>query len=407
LTTQAAQPDPPDASQTPRNLTDQPEPCEVTIVAHDVGSLGGMERVLAELALGLRALGHPVTVISRTCALPAHAGVDFHRVRGPARPLLIGHPWFMLAGSLAVRRWRRGVVHATGAIVLNDVDVIAVHYSHRVGPTTPSRSSALFRVHAKAMRLVNRLAERWCYRAGSSATFVCVSEGVAEEMREHYRGLADRVVTIYNGVDTGAFAPGVRKDSARALRESLGIGDERLVAVFVGSEWDRKGLGALMRALESAPAWDLIVAGSGERQRYQELADSLGVGRVVHWAGVMSDVQVAYEAADAFVLPSSYETFSLVTFEAAASGLAIVATPVNGVRELIRDGQNGLLIARPDSADIAERLGQLAADPQLRHRLGLAARASALEFTWARMVQGHHELYQRLVQPRADSRQRG
>ena len=55
---------------------------------------------------------------------------------------------------------------------------------------------------------MNRLAERWCYRAGGSATFVCVSEGVAQEMREHYKGLADRVLTIYNGVDTGAFSPG-------------------------------------------------------------------------------------------------------------------------------------------------------------------------------------------------------
>ena len=57
-----------------------------------------------------------------------------------------------------------------------------------------------------------------------------------------------------------------------------------------------------------------------------------------------------YELADAFVLPSSYETFSLVTFEAAASGLPILATPVNGVRELIEDGRNGFLIAPdPDS----------------------------------------------------------
>ena len=120
-------------------------PSDVTIIAHDVGSVGGMERVLAELAIGLRTLGHDVTVIARTCELPPSAGVAC-RVRGPARPLLVAHPWFMLAGSLAVRRWRRGIVQATGAIVINRVDVIAVHYVHRVGPTSPSRSNPCFAV---------------------------------------------------------------------------------------------------------------------------------------------------------------------------------------------------------------------------------------------------------------------
>src|SRR5258708_37591964 len=82
---------------------------QVTIVAHDVGSVGGMERVLAELTVGLAARGHEVTVIARSCVLPEGSGVRFRRVRGPHRPLLLAHPWFMLAGSLAVRRWRRGI----------------------------------------------------------------------------------------------------------------------------------------------------------------------------------------------------------------------------------------------------------------------------------------------------------
>src|SRR5271168_4824924 len=103
---------------------------DVTIVAHDIGAVGGMERQLTELILGLRRLGHHVTVIARTCELPSGSGVAFHRVRAPGRPFLLAYPWFMLAGSLAVRRWRSGVVQVTGAIVLNRVDVVAVHSCH-------------------------------------------------------------------------------------------------------------------------------------------------------------------------------------------------------------------------------------------------------------------------------------
>jgi D-inositol-3-phosphate glycosyltransferase len=145
-----------------------------------------------------------------------------------------------------------------------------------------------------------------------------------------------------------------------------------------------------------------VVAGRGHVAPYQRLADALGVGGAVHWLGVVREMPVVYELADAFVLASGYETFSLVTFEAAASGLPILATPVNGVRELIEDGRNGFLVA-PEPGAIAERLRQLAADPALRERLGAAARRSALAFSWEEMVIKHDALYERLAGGRCPS----
>jgi glycosyltransferase involved in cell wall biosynthesis len=379
---------------TPGSRARVPGPApDVTIVAHHVGSVGGMERQLAELAIGLRGLGHEVTVIAHECELPVNAGVTFHRVRGPSRPFLLGYPWFMLAGSLAVRRWRRGgVVQATGAIVLNRVDVIAIHYCQQMGVVTPSRASRLFRAHARAIGILNRIGERLVFRVNASARFVCVSDGVAAEIREHYPAVSERVLTIHNGVDTEKFAPGVHREDADAMHEALEIRDDRLVAAFVGGLWEHKGLGPAIEALALAPEWDLVVAGDGDEKRYRELADAIGVGDRVHWLGVVRDIATVYALADAFVLPSSYETFSLVTFEAASSGLAILATPVSGVRALIEDGQNGFLISQQPSM-IAERLSQLAADPALRTRLGLAARQSALGFSWQKMVAEHHDLY--------------
>lgn len=387
----------PEAPQAPR------APCEVTIVAHDIGPVGGMERQLVALLGGLRRLGHEVTVIGRKCELPPDSGVVFRRVRGPARPFLLAYPWFFIAGSLALRRHRRGIVQATGAIVLNPVDVIAVHYCHQIGPATPSRSTALSRVYIRLVGVVNRIAERWCYRAGRRTVFVCVSEGVADEMREHFPAAAERVVAIQNGVDTEAFAPGVRAEPAAAERARLGIPRERLLAAFVGGEWERKGLEIAIRALSGAPEWDLVVAGDGDEPRYRELASSLGVADAVHWLGVTRDVQLVYQMADALVFPSRYEAFSLVTLEAAASGLPILATPINGVRELVEDGEGGYLVER-DPAMIGELLGRLAADPELRRRMGQAARQAALAFSWDRMVARHHDLYERLAEEAGEGR---
>jgi UDP-glucose:(heptosyl)LPS alpha-1,3-glucosyltransferase len=370
--------------------------CDVTVVAHDIGPVGGMERQLVELLTGLVRLGHRVTVVARTCELPADTGVVFHRVRGPGRPFILAYPWFFLAGSLALRSRRAGIVQSTGAIVLGHVDVIAIHYCHQIGPASPSRATWPFRAYVGVVGLLSRIAERLCFRASRSATFVCVSEGVAEEMREHYPEARERVVTIHNGVDTAAFAPGVRAGEAAHMRAELGISSQRLVAAFVGGEWERKGLGAVIEALALAGEWDLVVAGDGDRERYRELAHTLGVSERVHWLGVTRDVQRVYQMANALVFPSRYEAFPLVTLEAAASGLPILATPVSGVRELVQDGEGGFLISQEPRV-IAERLALLGADPPLRARMGAAAREAALAFSWERMVAAHHELYERVA----------
>jgi UDP-glucose:(heptosyl)LPS alpha-1,3-glucosyltransferase len=368
--------------------------CEVTIVANDIGSVGGMERQLGELIGGLTRLGHRVRVIAWTCRLPEDVPVEFHRVRGPRRPFLLGYPCFLVSASLALRKQRRpGVVQSTGAIVGVPVDFVAIHCCHQVYRETPRRMNLAFRAYVAVMGLVKRAGERWCVRVNRDARFVCVSEGVAQEMREHYPAAAGRVLTIHNGVDTEAFAPGRHAEQALALRRSLAIGDERLLAAFVARGWGHKGLGPAIEALAQTPEWDLLVAGDGDARHYRALAGSLGVADRVHWLGIRRDIEVVYELADAFVLPSSYETFSLVCFEAAASGVPVLATPVSGVTELVTDGESGFLIER-DASSIADRLRRLGEDSTLRQQMGRSAREAALRFGWQDMVARHHELYQ-------------
>jgi UDP-glucose:(heptosyl)LPS alpha-1,3-glucosyltransferase len=92
---------------------------EVTLVAHEVGPMGGMEHQLAELIAGLVGNGHRVTAVARRCALPLDVGIKWIRVPGPARPFLLAYLWFFVVGSWWVWRHRVGLVHTTGAIVWN------------------------------------------------------------------------------------------------------------------------------------------------------------------------------------------------------------------------------------------------------------------------------------------------
>jgi glycosyltransferase involved in cell wall biosynthesis len=99
-----------------------------------------------------------------------------------------------------------------------------------------------------------------------------------------------------------------------------------------------------------------------------------------------------YSAADAFELRTAYETFSLVTIEAAATGLPLLVTRVSGVEDVLVDGENGWFID-PDPAVIADCLARLQKDETLRREMGNAARAAVSEYGWPRVVDQYGQLY--------------
>ena len=368
---------------------------DVTIVANDVGGVGGMELVLAELVRGLSEAGDRVTVLARTADVPG-AQYSFHRVRGPSRPFVVAYPWFALIATVMVRRHRRGVVQATGAIVLNRVDLVAVHFCHRAfgrqpGASTASRNTRVFRAHARLARALARFGERACLRPSRLRGIIAVSPGVAAEVRSNYPGVADRVTVIPNGVDRTRFSP-ASADTRRAARARFALPAVAPCALFIGGDWGRKGLAFAIKALGVAGEWHLAVAGRGDEAAFGHLASEHGVADRVHFLGIVRDTPDLYHTADAFLLPTAYETFSLVAYEAAASGLPLLATAVSGIEDVLLDDVTGFLISR-DEREIARRLEQLSAAPAVAGQMGAEARRVTADYTWDRMVERHRALY--------------
>jgi len=372
----------------------------IVLVANDVGGLGGMERQLAQLILGLLTLGRHVTVIARTCELREHARLRFVKVRGPSRPFSIAYPVFFVIASLLARHHKGEILHATGAIIANQVDVSTVHYCHRAATTTglveprSSRSSYAYHLNARVAEHLSRVGEQWCYRPERAALLCAVSAGLGSELRAAFPDMASRVRTVANGVDVSSFRPS--SVSRSAIRGRLGLDDDTLVAVFVGGDWDRKGLTFAVGALSGAPEWHLVVAGDGDEDDLRQRAGDAGVSDRLHLLGSVDDTATVYAAADAFVLPTAYETFSLVTYEAAASELPLLVTRVSGVEDLLRDGSNGWFIER-DTADIAARLTSLARNQDLMRSMGRRARQGAHSFSWSEMVAGYARAYEELA----------
>jgi glycosyltransferase involved in cell wall biosynthesis len=376
----------------------------VTIVAQHVGPVGGMERQLTEVITGLVATGWDVTVVARKCDLGGLQGVRHVRVRGPYRPAALGFPWFFFAAGVLTKLRGRGLVHTNGAIMWAPADVATVHFCHRAFQATGdgrrgSKTSLLYRVNSSVTRRVNALAESWCMRPTRVQRLIGISPGVAREAWKYYGFPPERIHVIPYGVDHARFAPNA--EGGAHFRRRNGLASKDLVAIFVGGEWLRKGLRHAIDALVEAREWRLVVVGPGDPRPFEEHAQKACVQERVTFVGPDPHPELAYAAADAFVFPTGYETFSLVAHEAAAAGLPLLATRTNGIEDLIRPGENGSFIEQ-DGADIARRLNELS-DPQRRERYGRAARLTATQYSWAGARNAHLALYDDIVQGAAST----
>jgi UDP-glucose:(heptosyl)LPS alpha-1,3-glucosyltransferase len=177
------------------------------------------------------------------------------------------------------------------------------------------------------------------------------------------------------------------------LRQAFDIGPENNLLLFVGHEFDRKGLAYLIGALRhpGCETAHVVAVGAGDEGRYGAIAESMGVRDRVHFAGPRRDLPEIYRDADAFVFPTSYETFSLVCMEAMASGVPVFATRVGGIEDYLEDGVNGFAIER-DPAAIAAIVGATLADKPLLLRLREGARTTSLRFGWETVAALYRDL---------------
>jgi UDP-glucose:(heptosyl)LPS alpha-1,3-glucosyltransferase len=372
---------------------------EVIFVAHDVGGSGGMERQAEELVRRLLDAGRPVTVIARTCAVEGREGLRFLRVPTPRRPAPLGYAAFFMVASLLLPRRSDALLHTMGAIVANRVDVATVQYCHRAAITKvdgsrASRPGRPYRINAAVAGILSRTGEAWCYRRGRTRLLCAASGGVARELREQFPAMQGAVRTIPNGVDAVVFRPDPA--ARRTIRTELGVDERTPLALFVGGDWERKGLSHAVDALALAPEWQLAVAGAGDPEPLASRARAAGSESRLRFLGQVENTPHLYAAGDAFLLPTAYEAFPLVALEAAASGLPLLVTPVNGAEDLIEDGRNGWFISR-DGQDIARRLNELRSEPELARAMAEGARAAATGFSWKRMADGYVSLYAELA----------
>ena len=261
-----------------------------------------------------------------------------------------------------------------------------------------ARGNSALRLLRDPTHLFTHLRDLIRYRSDVHREVVVLSDPEIGVLTSTYGRVHPPVSVIPNGVDLDRFHP-PSAEERRDARAAFHLDDEHRVAVFVGHEFDRKGLPVVIEAMASAPTVLLLVVGGDARllQRAREAAARHGVTDRVLFVGRRGDVASILRAADFFVLPSYYESSGLVYLEALASGLPVIATRVGVAAEVVRDGENGFLVGH-DAREIAERLEQLAAEDLAPWRE--RARASVAGYSWAEAAHRYLALAERIAEER-------
>ncbi|MGB2875030.1 MAG: glycosyltransferase [Gaiellaceae bacterium] len=344
-------------------------------VIQELGT-GGAERILVSVYRGARERGHEVFVAAAPGPLADELGAEPFPL-----PLVRRRPWRLPGAAVAVR-------HAVRA---SRPDVI-----HAYNPTMALAAGLVTRRGRRPRGLVNLQGvaeEEWpatvrLVRLSGLAPVAC-GPGVAAALEQHG---CTPMATVPNAVGP-APPPADRAELQREWELSPGT---RLV-LAVGRLVEQKHHALAIRALADVPDATLVIAGQGPlRAELERVAVKAGVADRVVFAGLRPDARALMGAADAVVLPSRWEGLPLTALEALASGTPLVATDVRGVRELVVDGRDALLVPE-EPGPLAAALRRVLDDRELAARLAEAGRRVPGAGSDAELVEGFLALYERLA----------
>jgi len=207
---------------------------------------------------------------------------------------------------------------------------------------------------------------------------------------------SEKLATIHSGVDIERFG-GPPPDKA-AKKKELGLIPDCPLVGTIGWLLPIKGPHHLLRAtatvLRRGYRVQLVFVGKGGMEPLlRNEAHSLGLDDKVHFMGWRSDIADILPLFDVFVLPSLNEGMGRVLVEAMAAGRPVVGSRTGGIPDLVRDGENGLLVSAGNEAELADAIGRLLSDPQWAMSLGRRGRADCRRFSLESMVEKIDRLY--------------
>lgn len=211
----------------------------------------------------------------------------------------------------------------------------------------------------------------------------------------------DRITVVWKGIDIETF----KRAQPLNLRKEFGLGDNAVIAGFVGRLEEQKGITTLLEAMSGVVERNnritLIVAGDGPmKDSVTTFCRDHHLDKNIVLAGFREDIPAFMKGIDFLVMPSNWEGFGYSAAEAMASGKPVIATNVSSLPEIVQDGTTGILVPPRKPEKLAEAMLALADDVTLREALGGAgARRAEKHFPLSAMLDKVESLFARVAQP--------
>jgi glycosyltransferase involved in cell wall biosynthesis len=346
---------------------------------------------------------HEFTVFSVEFENPCPDRIRWVRVPALTRPLALLFVMFHLVAPVCYlwHRLRHRVRFDCIQFIESNLgfgQIAYIHFCHRAFLDRHWNHLRVKGLRGKLRWLDHRLhalLERQVYR--HAKWIVTPSRGLAREIASTYPETASRIRVLANPVDLSALSRPNDFDR-EAAREKLGLTPNDVALAFVAlGHYERKGLPTLLQSLAEGadPSLKLLVVGGSRAAiaQYRSRADRIGLNGNVSFFETQRDIRSILWAADALVLPSHYEVFPLVALEAAAAGLPLLTTPLNGVEEFLSDADNGFVMERT-VASVSSTMARFAAlPPNARSYMGRRAYASVQQYGAEQFVSAWSHLY--------------
>ncbi len=340
---------------------------------------GGITSYLLTLASGLKKKGHDLFIASGGGELlPRFSGSGITHIQIPIRTKNEISPK-ILASALKLKRFIRDnkieILHSNS----RTTQVLGCLLSKFLGVKHISTCHGFFK-----RRFSRILFPCWGERV------IAISEQVKEHLIVDFGLSGDKIILINNGIDVDKFMPADQREKIEA-KSRLGLSAGPVIGILARLS-DVKGHEYLIEAMKVVSVFSseaqLLIAGAGKmEEKLRRISGSLNIGKTIFFITKTVDTREILSAIDIFVMPSLKEGLGLALMEAMASGLPVVGSNVGGIKTLIKDGRNGILVEPGDSAGIAKAIVGLLSDPGKSAELGLNARKYiSEEFSQEKMV---------------------
>jgi len=378
-------------------------PVKIAVVIPKYGLAGGAEKFAAELTTRIARDPHYDVHVFANKWQDGLPHVTFHKVPVISFPKFLTTFSFAWFANRRISKEQFDIIHTHERIFA--ADLFTMHGTpHRYWIKQVRHKTMSLFDHVTAWVESRLVANRRCRH------YIAVSQLAAQTYYDTYNFADLKISVMPPGVDLERFSSNSSSELKNKVRARYGISANDFLLLFVGMNFELKGLDHLLTAMAKARSGNesrpikLLVVGKGDQKKYRKLSRAYGIEDDVVLAGVVTEsIEDIYGSADALIMLSEFDTFGMTVLEAMASGLPVIVSDKVGAKDMVSEGKNGFVVKRDDITMISQKILELL-DEGRWERMSVAAVDEARKHTWEDLAGRMKDLYAEIISEKQGSR---